>query len=102
MNPIKQVKGRTKSGVNYSLTDTIVIFSSVGINAIYDKNDLKITENRDLVDSDKRFYLAQIGTSERGVVVALTEAEADLFAEALGTEIEIKPATTQTNCNRKQ
>lgn len=88
MNPIKQIKGRTKGGVNYSINDTTVVFSSVGINTMHDKEDLKITKNRDLVDSDKHFYLAQTGTSQRGVVVALTEVEADLFAEALCTEIK--------------
>lgn len=81
------VKGRTKSGVEYSIAERLVSFSSLGINSLHQPSEINIITFADIQEPLKSHWLAQTGTTTNGVTVALTESEAHLFAESLNVEI---------------
>ncbi|MBF4218608.1 hypothetical protein, partial [Vibrio anguillarum] len=81
-------KGRTKSGVDYSISSEIVVFSSVGINTMHKPSEISILAFADIKEPLFSHFIAQTGSSSNGVTVKLTEAEADLLAEALNTPIQ--------------
>ncbi|MFV7772439.1 hypothetical protein [Shewanella marisflavi] len=82
-----KVRGLTKAGVGYMISDEAVIFNSVGMNSIHKPGEVKVLRHNDIEDSSKHLFLAQVGASDNGIIVRLNENEANLFAEALGVEI---------------
>lgn len=82
------VKGRTKSGVEYSISSDLVAFSSVGINTMHKPNEVSVITFPDIAEPLISHWIAQTGSSSNGVTVRLTEAEGELFAEALNITIE--------------
>lgn len=82
------VKGRTKSGVSYSVSNDLVSFSSVGINTMHKPGEVSIITFTDIQKPQVSHWIAQTGSSSNGVTVRLTEAEADLLAEALNTTVK--------------
>ncbi|MBF4340700.1 hypothetical protein EAY39_07850 [Vibrio anguillarum] len=81
-------KGRTKSGVDYSISNDLVSFSSIGINTMHKPSEVSILTFEDIKEPIFSHWIAQTGTSSNGVTVRLTEAEADLLAEALNTTVK--------------
>lgn len=82
------VAGRTKSGVDYSVSNRLVSFSSIGINTMHKPSEVSIFTFADIQEPLVSHWIAQTGTSSNGVTVRLTEAEADLLAEALNTTVK--------------
>jgi|GEM_PF-6564804 len=82
------VKGRTKSGVDYSINEDLVSFSSVGINTMHKPSEVSLITFEDIQEPLVSHWIAQTGSHSNGVTVRLNEAEANLFAEALNITIK--------------